>query len=116
LLELRLYIKLRILSGASYLDMIWYMVEIRSVPRPFWRTICDIDDAVDNINFPTNEAGNMQVVKIWSAKQRDCHGFATNMGTALAVDGFVIETVKPDAKDLMDRRCHVTGTGKVFGV
>jgi hypothetical protein len=31
-LELRLYITLRILSGASYLDMIWYGVEVRSVP------------------------------------------------------------------------------------
>jgi len=34
-LELRLYITLRILSGASYLDMIWYGVEIRSVPALF---------------------------------------------------------------------------------
>ena len=30
-LELRLYVTLRILSGASYLDMIWYGVEIQSV-------------------------------------------------------------------------------------
>ena len=75
-------------------------MEIRSVPRIFWRTICNIDDAVVNINFSTNVGSIMQVVENWSAKRRDCHGFATNMGTALAVDGFVIETVKPDAKDL----------------
>jgi hypothetical protein len=99
-LELRLYITLRILSGASYLDMIWYGVEVKSVPGIFWRTVCDIDDALDNINFPTDEAGIQQVVDNWAAKRRERHGFATNMGTALAVDGFVIETVKPDAKDL----------------
>jgi hypothetical protein len=80
--------------------MIWYAVEIRSVPRIFWRTICDIDDAVDNINFPTNEGSIMQVVENGSAKQRDHHGFATNLDTALAVDGFTIERVKLDAKDL----------------
>jgi hypothetical protein len=50
-LELRLYVMLRILSGASYLDMIWYGVEIRSVPGLFWRTICDIDDALDKLDF-----------------------------------------------------------------
>jgi len=99
-LELRLYITLRILSGASYLDMIWYGVEIRSVPALFWQTICDMDDALDNIRFPTDEQGIRQVVDNWSAKRKDRHGFATNMGTALAVDGFVIEIVKPDAKDL----------------
>ena len=34
-LELRLYVTLCILSSASYLDMIWYGVEIRSVPVIF---------------------------------------------------------------------------------
>ena len=59
-----------------------------------------MDDALDNIRFPTDEHGIRQVVDNWSAKRKDRHGFATNMGTALAVDGFVIEIVKPDAKDL----------------
>jgi hypothetical protein len=34
--ELRLYITLRFLSGASYLNMIWYAVDVRSVPGIFW--------------------------------------------------------------------------------
>jgi hypothetical protein len=42
----------------------------------------------------------MQLVDNWSAKQKDRHGFTSNMGTALAVDGFVIKMVKPDAKQL----------------
>jgi hypothetical protein len=62
--------------------------------------VCDIDEAIDNINFPTDEVGLMQLVDNWSAKQKDRHGFSTNMGTALAVDGFVIKTIKPDAKHL----------------
>jgi hypothetical protein len=44
-LELRLFITLRILSGASYLDMIWYAVDVNTVPSLFWSTICDIDEA-----------------------------------------------------------------------
>ena len=45
-LELRLYVTLRICSGASYLDMVWYQVDVKSVPDIFWRTICDIDEAI----------------------------------------------------------------------
>jgi len=116
-LELRLYVTLQILSGASYLDMIWYCVEIRSVPALFWKTVCDIDDALDNINFPMDETELMQLVNNWSAKHKDCHGFTTNMGTALAVDDFVIETVKPDAKHLNGQEvaCYQNWKG-VWGV
>ena len=99
-LELRLYVTLRILSGASYLDMIWYGVEIRSAPVIFWKTTCDIDEAIDNINFPIDPTEIMQLVDNWAAKRKDRHGFTTNMGTGLALDGFVIEILKPDAKDL----------------
>jgi len=35
-MELRLYITLQIFSGASYLNMIWYAVDMRSVPGMFW--------------------------------------------------------------------------------
>jgi hypothetical protein len=66
--ELRLYMTLRILSGASYLDMIWYAVDVRSVPGIFWQTVCDIDEAIENINFPTDEVGLMHLVDNWSAK------------------------------------------------
>ncbi len=69
-------------------------------PDFFWQTICDIVDAVGNINFPSDKSGIRQISENWSAKQRDCHGFAINMGIALAVDGFLIKTVKPDVKDL----------------
>jgi hypothetical protein len=86
-------VTLQILSGASYLDMIWYGVEIRSVPALFWKTVCDIGGALDNINFPMDESELMQLVNNLSAKHKDGHGFTTNMGTALAVEGVVTETV-----------------------
>jgi len=99
-IELRLLITLRLLSGASYLDMIWYGVSLRSIPSIFWETICDIDGAVDNINFPQDEGSMMQLSENWARKRRERHGFATNMGTVLAVDGYVIEIKKPTATDL----------------
>jgi hypothetical protein len=99
-LELPLFITLRILSGASYLDMIWYAVDVNTVPSIFWATICDIDEALDNINFPSDADGIAQLVDNWAKKQENKHRFATNMGTALAVDGFVTEIIKPNAADL----------------
>jgi hypothetical protein len=48
--------------------MILYGVEVRSVPGIFRRTVCDINEAVDNINFPADEIGIMQLVdNNWSA-------------------------------------------------
>ncbi len=55
--------------------------------------VCDIDDALDNINFATDEAELMQLVDNWAAKHKDFHGFTNNMVTSLAVDGLVIETL-----------------------
>jgi len=95
-LELRLFITLRILSGASYLDMIWYAVDVNTVPSIFWATICDIDGALDNINFPSDADGMAQLVGNWAKKRENNHGFATNIGTVLSVDGFVIEIIKPN--------------------
>jgi hypothetical protein len=65
-LELRLSIILRILSGASSLDMIWYAVDVNSVPSIFWSTICDIDEALDYINFPSDSDGTAQLVENWA--------------------------------------------------
>jgi hypothetical protein len=99
-LELRLFITLRILSGASYLDVIWYVINVNTVPSILWSTICDISDALDNINFLSDADGTAQLVDNWAKKRENKHGFATNMGTTLAVDGFVIKIIKSNAADL----------------
>jgi hypothetical protein len=51
-------------------------------------------------NFPQDEGSMMQLSENWARKRRERHGFATNMGTVLAVDGYVIEIEKPTATDL----------------
>jgi hypothetical protein len=48
-----------------YLDMIWYGVSLKSIPQIFWSAICDIGEAVDDINFPSHTVGND-----WSKKCR----------------------------------------------
>jgi hypothetical protein len=60
-LDLRVFITLRLLGGASYLDMIWYGLRLCSIPALFWETTCDIDKAVDNINFLMDVLSVMQV-------------------------------------------------------
>ncbi len=79
--------------------MIWYGVSLKGIPEIFWSTICEIDEA-DNVNFPCDSVGIMKVVNDWSKKHKDHHGFTTNMGTALAVDGFVIAIKKSNASNL----------------
>jgi hypothetical protein len=59
-LELRLFITLQLLSGASFLDMIWYGVSLKSIPELFWKTVCEIYETVDNINFSTDSLGVMK--------------------------------------------------------
>jgi hypothetical protein len=54
-LEFRLYITLQLCSGAQYLDMIWFCVSLDSIPEIFCSTICEIDEAIQNIKFPSHK-------------------------------------------------------------
>lgn len=71
--------------------MIWFGVSPDSIPYIFWSTICEIDEAINSINFSSDKLGLMKLVNDWSKKHRDHHGFTTNMSTALALDGFVLK-------------------------
>jgi hypothetical protein len=53
--------------------MIWYAVDVNTVPSLFWSTICDIHEALDNINFPSDADGIAQLVDNW-VKARNKHG------------------------------------------
>ena len=55
--ELRMYMALRILAGASYLDMIWYQVDIDHVHEYTWEVIVAINEVEDNIQLPADEEG-----------------------------------------------------------
>ncbi len=105
---------LHIFSGAVYLDMIWYGVSLKSIPEIFWSTICDIDEAADNIIFPSVSVGRMKLFNDWGKKCKNHHAFTTNMGTSLAVDGFVIVVKKPNASDLDGQQVDSYRNHKIF--
>jgi hypothetical protein len=77
-------------------------------------TVFGSDDAIDNINFPTDATWVMQLMDKGSSMHKDRHGFTKNMGTALAVDGVVKETAKPDVKDLNGQEMTCYRNGKMF--
>jgi DDE superfamily endonuclease len=99
-LELRLYITLRMLSGASYLDFIWYQVDVNSVHSIFWNTICLINEAIDIINLPMDDNALQNIINSWSVERIRRHTVDTMYGTMLAVDGFVLQIKKPSPKSL----------------
>jgi hypothetical protein len=116
-LELQLYVTLRLLSGAgaAYLDMVWYAISLSFVHELFWKTISIIDTAINNIQFPQDSTGVALIVDGWAEKREARHGFATNMGTVLVVDGFVIEIKKPSAVSLLGKSVDCYRNCKGFG-
>ncbi len=74
-LELWLYVTLWILSGANYLDMIWYAVEFVG------GLSVKLTMLLKTSTF-LHEAELMQLVDNWEAKCNDHHSFTTNMGTS----------------------------------
>jgi hypothetical protein len=108
------FITLRLLSGTIYLDMIWYGVSLSSIPLLFWQTICEIGEAADNIRFPVDSIGIMQMVDNWANNRKDSHGFAANLGTALALNGFVIEIRIPTAEELNGKEVSCFPSRKGF--
>jgi hypothetical protein len=52
------------------------------------------------MNFLSDADGIAQLLDTWAKKRENKHRSTTNMGTALAVDGFVVEIIKPNAADL----------------
>jgi len=102
--RLRLYIMLRILAGASYLDMIWYEVSVDNVFAIVVDMVKKVDDVLaDIIDLPKNANDLKKIAKEWSDIQIRKHGFSTMPGTLLAGDGLVIQINAPTKADL-DRR------------
>ena len=54
--KLRLFITLRILAGASYLDMVWYEVNVEHVNELVTAMARKIDDILDNISITEDGA------------------------------------------------------------
>ena len=101
--DIMLMITLRILAGASCLDMIHYQVHVDSVCDIVWRTVKEIHDKVDNKKKPENESDCKSLANVWSEIQTKRWGTVLTAGTILAGDGLVIEIAQPSVICLRGR-------------
>lgn len=104
---LMLLITLRVLAGASYLDMIHYHIHVDSVATIVWNTVCSIHKRIDNINVAQNEAECLILAKEWSSIQKNRWGAYLTVGTIYAGDGLVIEIQQPSVRDLRGRAISI---------
>ena len=105
--ELMLMITLRILAGASYLDMIHYHVHVDSVNKIVWSVVCAIHSDVDNIKIAANEEECIKLARVWSDIQKKRWGEVLTGGTIYAGDGLIIEIMQPDLATLRGRPIQV---------
>ena len=98
--EMRLLITLRMLAGASYLDMIWYRVSIDHVHEMAWEVIQAINSEIDNIQWPKTLEDYNRVAREWQLKQIVRWGKDLTPGTIVAGDGLAIEIRQPTLKNL----------------
>ncbi len=101
-IEIRLCVTLRMLAGASYLDLIWYGVSTNHVHAIFEEMISIIDKSL-----PSNEIFGMQYTadylnklsSQWSAIMMKKKGADLMKGTILAGDGLVVAINAPTEED-----------------
>jgi len=97
-MEIKLAITLRMLAGASYLDMIWYGVQISLVHKIFEFVLCLLDNTLSNdeiFNFNPEKKHDFldELKKLageWSSINLETRGCDLMKGTILAGDGVVI--------------------------
>ena len=75
-MDLKLCITLRLLAGASYLDMVWYGVSIDNVFKIFFSTLNLISKVEhNNISLPKTEEEFLALAKEWSDINIQRRGF-----------------------------------------
>ena len=112
--QLMLMITLRILAGASYLDMIHYRVHVDSVSTIVWNTVQAIHARIDNITLASSEVACMKLAREWAAIQLQRWGQHLTAGTIYAGDGLAIEISQPSEADLRNRPLSVFRNRKGF--
>ena len=100
-----LLITLRMLAGASYLDMIHYRIHVDSVHAI--DTVCAITKNIDNINVATTEDECLKLSREWSTIQKARWGTYLTVGTIYAGDGSVIEIQQPSLAELIGRAISI---------
>ena len=112
--ELMLMITLRILAGASYLDMIHYRVHVDSVGSIVWDTVLSIHKRIDNVRIANSEQECLRLAKDWAAIQLIRWGHHLTAGTIYAGDGLAIEIRQPSVADLRSRPFSIFRNRKGF--
>ena len=112
--QLMLMITLRILAGASYLDMIHYRVHVDSVATIVWDTVSSIHRRIDNIRLASNDEDCLRIAKEWAAIQLLRWGQHLTSGTLYAGDGLAIEIAQPSVADLRERPLSIFRNRKGF--
>lgn len=101
-MESRLCITLRLLAGASYLDMTWYRVSIPSVHSIFREVLHLINRALPasemfGMKFDAESLNKLSAE--WSAISIMKHNFDLMKGRKLAGDGLVVAINAPTEED-----------------
>lgn len=94
---LKLAITLRILAGATYVDMYWYGVETKSVMGIVVETCAAIYAHFHNeINLPVNDESQLLgISNDWIRIQEMRYGFRLVPGILLAGDGYIVKITEP---------------------
>lgn len=109
--DVMLCVTLRVLAGASYLDVSWpYGIAISTVYLVFNDTIAAIDHALGNIRFPKTE----EDCRIQSDKFRELRS-SPIAGVIGALDGIAVEIRQPQVCDVPDPRKYYNRKG-FFGI
>jgi hypothetical protein len=100
-LQIKLCITLRMLAGASYLDMIWYGVDLGYVETIFIKCLHLIEDALpDDFIFNCNADTKFdEMANEWTQIMTKRKGFSLMRGTILAGDGLVVKIRDPTVED-----------------
>ena len=112
--ELKLMITLRILAGASYLDMIHYRVHVDSVASIVWETVQAIHSNIDNIKLASTTEECLRIAKVWAAIQLIRWGEHLTVCTIYAGDGLAIEIGQPSVAELRGRPISIFRNRKNF--
>lgn len=101
--ELMLLITLRMLAGASYLDMIWFKVCIDHVTKYVVKVCKVINNLIGNIEFPNSEIKLRELERGWKVRIKKKYplvGSDIMDGVVAAGDGIAIKIKEPKEKEI----------------
>lgn len=102
--ELLLLISLRILAGASYLDMIWYKVSVSHVMQYVLRVCIVINTHINNINFPSTNNELLLIAEGWQKRVKHKYPMIGDneimRGVVAAGDGIAFKIKERSQKEI----------------